>query len=443
MNILLIFIIISLLVFFNAFYVAAEFATASSRRPRLTALANSGNRMAKMLLPIVDSPTALDNYIAACQLGITVTSLVLGFYGQAALADYITPIVVSLGGDPLAAESIAVIIILILLTTVQVLFGELIPKNIGVRYPERLAMMTIVPMRWSMILFKPLIWVFNGSAQVILRLFGRTAVGEHAHVHHPDEIVLLVQESGEGGVIDIGERELVERTLTLHEHVVRQVMKPRTRIFAASVEETPQALLTLLANSTYSRLPLYKETIDSIVGTVHLRELLCAGAADEPDDVRTIMKPPFFVPEAMPLDEVLVKLQQNRRHMAFVVDEYGGTAGLVTIEDLLEEIFGEIQDEFDFEDLPIRKVNDQNLLVRADLPVTDLNYWLDLRLPEDEGVSLAGLFFSQFGGMPVEGDRIEMEQCHLQVERMHGNEIQSIMIEASPIIINQWQGGEK
>ncbi len=399
--------------------------------------------MAKMLLPIVDSPTALDNYIAACQLGITVTSLVLGFYGQSALADYITPIVASLGGDPLAAESIAVIVILVVLTALQVLFGELIPKNIGVRYPERLAMVTIVPMRWSMILFKPLIWVFNGSAQIILRLFGRTAVGEHAHVHHPDEIVLLVQESGEGGVIEIGERELVERTLTLHEHIVRQVMKPRTRIFAASVDETPQALLALLANSTYSRLPLYEETIDTIVGTVHLRALLCAGAADRTDDIRNIMKPPVFVPETMPLDEVLVKMQKNRRHMAFVVDEYGGTAGLVTIEDLLEEIFGEIQDEFDFEDLPIQKVDDKRLLAQADLPIADLNNWFDLRLPEDEGVSLAGLFFSQFGGIPVQGDRIQMEQCDLQVERMEGNEIQLISIEASPIIINQWQGGEK
>ena len=443
MNFLLVFTIILLLIVFNAFYVAAEFATASSRRPRLAALANGGNRLARMLLPIVDSPAKLDNYIAACQLGITVTSLVLGFYGQAALSDYITPLVISLGGDPLAAESIAVIVILLLLTVLQVLFGELIPKNIGVRYPERLAMATIVPMRWSMILFKPIIWVFNGSAHVVLKLFGRAAVAEHAHVHHPDEIVLLVRESGEGGVIDVGEREFVERTLTLHEHTVRRVMKPRTRIIAASVEEKPQTLLPLLANSPYSRLPLYEETIDKIVGTVHLKELLCVGVEGGASDVRTIMKAPFFVTETTPLDEVLVKMQQSRRHMAFVVDEYGGTAGLVTIEDLLEEIFGEIQDEFDFEDLPIQKMNDQRLLARGDLAVADLNNWLNLRLPEDEGVSLAGLFFSRFGAVPVIGDSIEMEQCNLQVERMQGNEIHSISIEASPIIINQWQGREK
>ena len=443
MNFLPVFFIILLLIVFNAFYVAAEFATASSRRPRLAALANGGNRLARMLLPIVDSPTKLDNYIAACQLGITVTSLVLGFYGQAALSDTITPLVLSLGGDPLAAESISVIVILLLLTALQVLFGELIPKNIGVRYPERLAMATIVPMRWSMILFKPLIWVFNGSAQVVLKLFGRAAVAEHAHVHHPDEIVLLVRESGEGGVIDVGERELVERTLTLHERSVRGVMKPRTRIVAASVEETPQTLLALLANSTYSRLPLYEQTIDKIVGTVHLKELLCVDAEGGSSDVRTIMKAPFFVTETMPLDEVLVKMQQSRRHIAFVVDEYGGTAGLVTIEDLLEEIFGEIQDEFDLEDLPIQKINDQRLLVRGDLAVADLINWLNLRLPEDEGVSLAGLFFSRFGAVPVKGDSVEMEQCNLQVERMQGNEIHSISIEASPIIINQWQGREK
>ncbi len=443
MNFLLISSIILLLIFFNAFYVAAEFATASSRRPRLAALANGGNRLAKMLLPIVDSPTNLDNYIAACQLGITVTSLVLGFYGQAALSDYISPLIFSLGGDPLAAESISVIVILLLLTALQVLFGELIPKNIGVRYPERLAMATIIPMRWSMIMFKPLIWVFNGSAQVALKLFGQEAVAEHAHVHHPDEILLLVRESGEGGAIDVGERDMVERTLTLHERTMDRVMKPRTRIVAASVEETPQTLLALLANSTYSRLPLYEETIDKIVGTVHLRELLCVGAEHGSSDVRPIMKAPFFVTETMPLDEVLVKMQQSRRHMAFVVDEYGGTAGLVTIEDLLEEIFGEIQDEFDLEDLSIQKINDHRLLARGDLAVADLNNWLNLGLPEDEGVSLAGLFFSRFGAIPVKGDSIEMEQCSLQVEQMKGNEIHSISIEASPIFINQWQGQEK
>ena len=270
------FAVIITLLLFNALYVAAEFATLSSRRSRLAQLSDEGNRFARMVLPIVEDPAKLDNYIATCQIGITVSSLVLGFYAQAALSPVIAPWLAALGGlAPAAAASLSATIVLLVLTGFQVVFGELVPKNIGVQYPERLALSTAVPLRWSMLLFSPLSWLFNGSGRLVLRLFGIEPTSEHVHVHSPEEIAILVEESGAGGVLDTQERRLIENTLWMRRTTVRQLMVPRTRVLAAPVERPCDELFSLLATSPFSRLPLYDKSIDNILGVVHLKDLLC------------------------------------------------------------------------------------------------------------------------------------------------------------------------
>ncbi|NOX61263.1 MAG: HlyC/CorC family transporter [Chloroflexi bacterium] len=424
------FLIIALLILLNALYVAAEFATASSRRSRLAQMAEEGNRLAGMVLPIVERPEALDHYIAACQLGITVTSLVLGYFGQATLAVYLEPMLARRGMDEVAAQSIAVTIVLLLLTFLQVLLGELVPKNIGIRYPERLAVATVTPLRWSMSLFRPLIWVFNGSARVLLKWLGHEPVQEHGHIHHPDEIVLLVRESSAGGIIDIGERMLVEKTLQMHEQTARQVMTPRTAILAASVETPVADLFRMLANSPYSRMPLYEGSIDRVVGVIHLKDLLCLHTVDQARSVRDLMKPPFFIPETIAVDDLFRQMQRARQHMAIVVDEFGGTAGLITLEDLLEEIFGEIQDEFDQEIVFIQKQDQTHVRVRGDLPVGDLNDYLDLDLPEDEATTVGGLILNRLGHVPREGESVQIGDVVLRVERMQGNRMSVVNVEA-------------
>ncbi|MBP8125866.1 MAG: HlyC/CorC family transporter [Caldilineaceae bacterium] len=430
---LIIFTVIIVMILFTALYVAAEFATASARRSRLQEMAEGGSRLAQMMLPIVENPENLDTYIAACQLGITASTLLLGFYGQATLGSRLAPLVAEVTGVSAdAATSISTTAILLVLTVVGVLLGELVPKNAGIRYPEQMAVYTVIPMRWSMAIFRPLIWFFNGSGRLILRMIGVNPIAEHSHVHDPDEIRLLVQESGAGGVLGRDERQLLENALNLGSLTVRQVMIPRTRMFSAPVETPPAQLLALLSNSPHSRAPLYTGSVDNIVGVVHLLDLLCLRldpqgnlqtAGDGPQSLADFMHPVTFVPEHVPVDEVFARLQKERHHMAIVLDEYGGTAGLVALEDLVEEIFGEIQDEFDTETPLIQPTDDGRIQVRGDMGVEQLNDLLDLVLPTDEVDTVGGLVVAEMGRLLAIGEEVEVGGLIMRVDEMERNSV--------------------
>ncbi len=427
---------IALVVFFliliDALYVAAEIGAVGARRSRLAQMAEEGNRMAQVVLSIVQDPNRLDTYIAACQLGITLSSLALGFYGQAVVAPALEPYLLNWGwASEAVVSSVTATGVLIFLTLLQVLLGELSPKTIGLQYPERTAILTVVPVRWSMALFRPLIWFFNGSGRLLLRLLGFSAVAESVHVHAPEEILMLVRESGVGGVLEPAERALLENTLQLRERPVRQAMVPRTQILAAPVDTPVTELFALLANSPYSRMPLYEGNIDNIVGVVHLKDLMCAVAQDQPVSARELMRVPPYIPETVPVEEVFTLLQRERYHLAVVIDEFGGTAGIVTFEDLLEEIFGDIYDEFDVDRDPIRVVPERGLLVEGDVPIVDLNDLLDAELPEDEADTVGGLIQNRLGRVPREGDVVEVAGYTLQVEKMDGMAVAQVLIPLS------------
>jgi CBS domain containing-hemolysin-like protein len=434
-GLLAIFAVITALLLINALYVAAEFATLSSRRSRLAQMAEEGNRLAAMLQPIVEEPRRLDTYIAACQLGITVSSLVLGFYAQAALSSAVAPWLERLGiSSGAAALSLSATVILLVLTGFQVVIGELVPKNIAVQYPERLALLTAVPLRWSMVLFQPLIWLFNGSGQAILKLMGVEPTREHVHVHTADEIAILVEESGAGGVLDQQERRLIENTLWMRRSSVRQIMVPRTRVLAAPVDTPCDQLFSQLANSYFSRLPLYEGSIDNIVGVVHLKDLLCLHAQASAGclDVRPVMAPALFIPESMPVDEAFALLQTKRYHVAVVLDEFGGTAGIVTLEDLIEEIFGEVQDEFDQEVPLFRVLPGNRVLVRWDWLVEDLNELLHLQLPSAEADTIGGLVLNALAHVPEVGEMVDVAGVSLRVERVEGKGVAAVSLPATP-----------
>jgi len=423
---------ITILILANALYVAAEFSTVSSRRSRLSQLAAEGNQQAARLLSIVEDPLKLDAYVASCQVGITLSSLILGFYAQGQVAATIAPLLSRLGpiSIPLA-HSISATGILLLFTVLQVLFGELVPKNIAFQNPERLALLTTIPMRWSIVVFKPLIWLFNGSGQLIMRLLSLHAVSEHAHIHSPEEITMLVEESGASGVLTQEEYRLLRNTLRMHDSVVRQVMIPRTQMLAAPDNLGCGELLSLLADSPYSRLPLYEGTIDNIVGIVHLRDLLCLGNLASCQEVREIMRPVQYVPETMPAREVLSLLQRQHHHLALILDEFGGTAGMVTIEDLIEEIFGEMQDEFD-DDIPTMRIIEDNWIwMRGDSPIEVVNDLLDLHLPADEVDTIGGLVLDAIGHVPNMGDRVEVGNCNFRVMEMTDRWIRAVALLAT------------
>jgi putative hemolysin len=429
-------LIISILIFINALYVAAEFATVSARRSRLVQLAAEGSSLARMLVPIVRDRRKLDTYVATCQIGITVSSLLLGYFGQSQLTPVIVPLLGGANGMSEAAVfSLTATLVLVFLTTLQVIMGELVPKSLGIQYPERLALLTTLPMRWSTFLLQPLIWLFNGSGRLVLRLLGHggDAAEAHTHVHTAREILMLFEESSAGGLLDREERRLLRNSLQMREVAVRQVMIPRNRMFAAPVDETCERLLEILADSPYSRLPLYEGSVDQIIGMVHLKDLFCLRQQGDQASPRDALRPVVFVPENIPAHDVFEELQRSRSQVAVVLDEYGGTAGFVTLEDLIEEIFGELQDEFDLKQSPpIRLLNDEWVEVRGDLQVDEINEALDLLLSSEEADTIGGWVLNTLGHVPSPGENLRLEELELVVEAMRGNAVTAVRFRVSP-----------
>jgi CBS domain containing-hemolysin-like protein len=353
----------------------------------------------------------------------------LGFYGQSQILLLIAPQIAKLSPSAqIAINSIASTVILILLTMLQVVLGELLPKNLAILYPEQVAISVATAMRWSAIAFRPLIWFFNGSGQILLRLLGRTTVSEHAHLHSPEEILMLIEESGAGGVLDAEERRLLVNTLQLRKLTARKIMIPRTHMLTADVDKTCDELFSLLATSPYSRLPLYEETVDAILGVIHLKDLikvvyereLSRVGVPEPTP-RHIMHPVIHIPDSAHVEEVMEAMQKNRVNLAIVINEYGGTAGMITFEDLVEEIFGEFQDEFDVENPPLELRPNNRARVRGDLLLDDLNETLDLDLPTVDVDTVGGLVFVTLGHVPSPGDIALVGDIPLRVDRVVGN----------------------
>lgn len=437
-------ITILLMIAANALYVAAEFATVSARRSRIKEMAESGNRLAKMLLPVVQDKTALDDYVAACQVGITLSSLVLGAYGQSAIAAALAPVLAGWGFfADLAALSLSTGLVLILLSTLQVMFGELLPKSVALQYPERLALLTVVPLRWSLFVFRPLIWFLNGSGNLILSLLRVDYDQAEEHVHSPEEIELVVSESHEGGLLDAQERQLLRNALHLRGLIARQVMIPRTQLVAAPIEESVETLLQLAVDEGKTRILVYQKTLDDVIGFVHLKDLFRLYLAGETDS-DLALRPVEQIPETLPVWEVWERLNRKHQYLAVVFDEYGGVAGLITFEDLIEEVFGEVQDEFDVETPPMSSDNMGRVHLRGDLLVSDVNEYLDLQLPEDVADTLGGLIFNHWGSVPEVGDEVTLgsPEVSLRVETVEDRRIAEVSLllpDHEPPEVKEWE----
>jgi putative hemolysin len=430
--------VVAILVGFNALYVAGEFSTVSARRTRLIHMAEDGNRLANMLLPVINDHHRLDSYIAASQVGITLSSVVLGIYGEQQVAPLIEPLLEQLPfiSGPAAASGIATTLILLIFTTLQVVFGELLPKSIGLQYPERLALATAIPMKWSAdYILKPLIVLLNGSGRLILNILGVEYGGEHAHVHSPEEIVILVSESHEGGLLDADERRMLRGVFRVSEISAEEIARPRPQLVAASIDEPVEGVLRRAAESAYTRIPVYRHDIDHIVGFVHLRDLYNLYHEDPGAALGPIVREVPYVPETLPIIEVWRTLNEEQSYLAIVIDEYGGTAGMITWEDLVEELFGEIQDEFDQERALITPAGDGRLVVRGDMTITQLNDVLDVKLPHDVSHTVGGFVLDRLGRIPQVGDEITEAGVRLRVEavaNLSANAISVARIEPPP-----------
>lgn len=429
-------LVIVILISFNSLYVLSEFSTVSSKRSKLSSQAKQGDQTAGAILKIVEDPRRLDGYVATCQVGITISSLVLGFYGQSQLTDVVSSLFSGIGNISYStAQSISATLILVVLSIFQILFGELVPKNIGIQFPEKMAIYTALPMKWSENIFRPLIWLFNGSGNLLRRIFKLDLSSEHSHIHSPEEIAMLIDKSGEGGLLKTEEHRLLSNTLKMREATVRQVMIPRARMLTAARTLTRKELLSLVADSPYSRIPIYDEDIDKIQGFIHLRDLLCHEENDKGWSAQQVLKQALFIPESMQVKEALHLLQVKRYQVAIVLDEFGGTAGMVTLEDLLEQIFGDLKDEFDKEAAKFQILPNNQIWLHGNMLIDHVNQLLDINLPQEEIDTLGGLILHEIGHVPIANDEVIINGHRFRVEKMSGRGVAIVSYKADKALI--------
>ncbi|MBS3908787.1 MAG: HlyC/CorC family transporter [Actinobacteria bacterium] len=425
-------LIVIILVAVNALYVAAEFAAVSVRRSRIRKLADEGNSLARRLLPSLEDARKLDRYVATCQIGITFSSLVLGAYGQATLAAELTPLFERWGDmQTIAAQSTSAITVLVGLTVFQVILGELVPKSLALQYPTQTALYTIEPMRWSQIVLSWFIAILNGSGIAILKLL-RVPLGSHRHIHSPEEIDMLIVESRDGGLLAPDEQRRLHEAIQLSTRPARQLMVPRRYVATIDIETPVAEVLDQVASGPYTRLPVYRESVDNIVGMLHTKDLvlhyLTHGTVTS---IEQVVRPVLYVPENVTAYQLLTLLRDGRSHQAMVIDEYGGVEGLVTLEDVLTEVFGEVGDEFKGEQPQPERLADGRVRLPGLMHLDDVEPWVGIQW-EGEADTVGGHITELLGRVPAAGERVTIDGVAVEVERMAHHAVASLI--ATPII---------
>lgn len=422
------------LLLLHGFFVTAEIGAVSARRHRLVQLAANGIKGARDFLPITQNPSRFAAYVSACQVGITLTCLVLGYWSYAFLAMKLDDALAArLQLGELPARLLACTLVLGIMMSLLVLLGELVPKSLALLRPESAAIHTSGLMATLARLFRPVTFFYDATARFLLARMGLSeATWQNTHVHSPEEIQILVEESGAEGLLEEEEQRLLENTLRLRDFNARHAMIPRTQMFTASVDLPVPELLKLLAESPYSRLPLYKDSPDTIVGVVHLKDLVCLTRdCSQIDHVSQVMLPVPYVPETVPVDDLFNQLQRKHYHVAIVLDEFGGTSGMVTLEDLIERIFGDFEDEFDPPE-PRAELKAGRLFLAGDVLLEDLNEWLDVELDTEMVDTVGGLVVDVRGDVPEVGAEVDVQGFPFRVERVEGKWVARVSLPLTP-----------
>ncbi|MDB5025549.1 MAG: HlyC/CorC family transporter [Mucilaginibacter sp.] len=417
------------LVLLNGFFVAAEFAMVRVRGSQIEIKAKAGSSTAKIAKGIMAN---LDGYLAATQLGITIASLGLGWAGQEVVTKLMLNLFSASGlviTSPLIINS-SHVVAFVFITVLHIVFGELAPKSIAIQRSVRTVMNIAVPLRFFFLIFRPFIWFLNGFANLMLKAFGISTIpGSEAH-HSSEELQYLLEQGKETGAIDSTEHELIQNVFDFNERVVKNIMVPRTKISAVDINTEQDELLEILITEGYSRIPVYEDTIDKIVGIVHAKDILPLLARKSSFQLKDIIRKPYFIPETKKINDLMAELQQKRIQIAIVLDEFGGTAGMVTLEDIVEELVGEIQDEYDEEKPIVEKVNDTEFIVNALAPIYDVNSHLPHDLPEDGDYdTVSGWLGDIFGKIPDVGEQKESSGYNITVLKKSDQNIESVKLE--------------
>jgi CBS domain containing-hemolysin-like protein len=410
------------IVLLNAFFVAAEYALVTVRRTRMHELAELGNRRARLVLRLTEHPP---RFIAAMQLGVTATSLGIGALGEYALLQVF---------DPVVATAIAVVLALLVLTYFHVVIGELVPKGLALSYSDETALLVSAPVRAFFFLFKPLIWFLQRSSEILLRSLGLEPPGAEGAVYSEAELKMLLERSTVEGELEEEEQEMLYKVFDFADKEAHDVMVPRPEVVALSIDLPPEECLAAVVDSPYTRYPVYRGSLDEIVGVLHVRDLFSAihdrGLAAV--DVEQILRPAFVVPETKDLAALLADFRRTQQHMAMVIDEYGAMQGIVTLEDLVEEIVGEIEDEFDLPDEAVEQVGDGKIRVDGTFPIDDFNEQFDTELPVEDYHTLAGFVFGALGRAPEQGDEVRHDGLCFRVLEVEGTRIERLEVEFRP-----------
>ena len=423
-EIALIFVIIA----WNAFFVSAEYAFVAVRRTRIDELVEEGSKSAKRVRRLLDDPA---RFISAFQVAITLSSLALGAVGEPAVSRLFEELFGNIGmlGDG-AVVVISVILAFAIISALHVVLGEIVPKTLTLSRAESVALAVVLPVTIFMWLFWPFIWVLRGISEALIRLMGLESPSEMRLVHSEEELKLLISASHEEGVLEAEERQLLYKVFDFAETEARQVMVPRPDVVALQVDLTPDEAIEQTLNAPYTRYPVYRETLDDLVGVVHIRHLF--GARLQQSDATTLeafVRPVPIVPETKKLDELLAEFRRTNTHMAIVVDEYGSTVGIATLEDVLEEIVGEINDEFDLPDRELIRLAPDRIRIEASFPIEDFNERFAGDLPEEDYTSVGGFLFGELGRPARPGDVISHRNFRFTVREVDGPRIRVVDVE--------------
>jgi CBS domain containing-hemolysin-like protein len=409
---------VGVLILLNAFFVAAEYGLVTARRTRIVELHHQGNKRARDVLRITADPP---RFIAAMQLGVTLTSLGIGALGEQALAGAFNDVM---------ATILAILLAYLILTFLHVVIGELVPKGIALGHSEGTALVVSAPVRGFFILMRPLVWFLQRSTELVLRALGLRPPGADDDVHSEAELRMLVSQSTEHGELEQQEQEMLYKVFDFADKKASDVMVPRPEVVALSIDLPPEECLEAVMDSPYTRYPVYRESLDNVVGILHVRDLFGALRDRGMHEVKVedLIRPAHVVPETKDLAALLAEFRRANQHMAIVVDEYGDMEGIVTLEDLLEEIVGDIEDEFDLPDESIEQIDEDTIKVDGTFPIDDFNERFHTSLPDEDYHTLAGFVFGVLGRQPEVGDDISHDGMRFDVLDVEGSRINKLAV---------------
>lgn len=427
----------------NGFFVAAEFSLVGARRTRIAQLASEGNGAAKVAQKAMEH---LDAYIAATQLGITLSSLGLGWVGEPAIGHLIEPLLHGLFPEETVetvVPAVSFAIAFSIVTLLHIVMGELVPKSIALQRPEATSIVVARPVTWFLVIFRPVIRIMNGLGNSIVRMLGFEPSGEHSSVHSAEELEMLVHSSREAGLLQENEEVLLRRVFDFSDINVEEIMQPRVNVEAISTDATFGELLEMVVSNKHSRFPVYEDTIDNVVGLILAKDLLdiiirkpeLLADGTQKLNLKPYLREPLFVPQTLGVDILLERMQESKTHLAVVIDEYGGMAGVATMEDIIEQLVGEVQDEYDIEEEePIQAEGDETV-VDGMVSITEASERFGNPGGEPVSTTIGGYIAEQLDRIPELHDSVVFGKYDVSVEEMDGLRVAKVRFSKRPQVL--------